>query len=72
MNFEISEHIEYKIKSAENGDANLSMLRSFNRRANNKYNRGVLHGYLLALSVQGVIDNADAIYILDQIDRVEV
>lgn len=70
MDFEINEQIKHKIKvRAEDGNVLLAMLSDFKNRANNRYNRGVLHGYLLALSTQGIIDNADAIDILEQIDR---
>ena len=70
MNFEIYDAIAHRIRvRAENGNEILALLYDFKNRANNRYNRGILHGYLLALSTQGIIDNGDALDILDQLDR---
>ena len=36
------------------------------KRPNNRYNRGILHGFLLALTTEGRLDNDEAIAILDE------
>ena len=71
MDFEISDAMKHKIKvrAEENCDAIFSVLDDFRNRDNSRYTRGIVHGYLLALLTQGIIDNDDAIDILDQLDR---
>ena len=69
MNVKISERIVQKIRLAKDGEAILAMLIDLTKRENNRYRRGIIHGYLLALTVQGIIDNEDALEILDQIDK---
>ena len=73
MTFEITETIKHKIKvrAEEKCDAIFSVLEDFKNRYNNRYTRCVIHGYLLALSTQGIIDNDDALDILEQIKRTE-
>ena len=39
------------------------------RRPNNEYNRGILHGFLLALTTEGRLDNYEAIDILEEFGR---
>lgn len=39
------------------------------QRPNNEYNRGVLHGFLLAMNTQGKIDNYEAVEILEEFGR---
>lgn len=69
MNIKIREDILNKIREAQDGEAIIATLINLGKRANNPYNRGIVHGYLLNLTVQGIIDNADALDILDQIER---
>lgn len=41
------------------------------QRPNNEYNRGILHGFLLALMTEGKIDNNEALEILAEFGRKE-
>jgi len=36
------------------------------KRPNNEYNRGILHGFLLALATEGKIDTYEAMDILEE------
>lgn len=39
------------------------------QRPNNEYNRGILHGFLLALTTEGRLDTYEAIDILEEFGR---
>lgn len=69
VNIEISEAIIAKIRSELDGEAVLAKLIELSKRTNTEYHRGILHGYLLALNLTGVITLDDAMDILDQIVR---
>lgn len=68
MIVKLSQLVLDKIRRAKDGEAIVAMLIDLIKRENNRYRRGILHGYLLALTVQGIINNDDALGILDQID----
>lgn len=40
-------------------------------RPNNKYNRGILHGFLLALTTEGRLDDNEAIELLEKFGEKE-
>lgn len=69
MDIKIRKDILNKIREAEDGEALAERLQDFKKRPNIEYTRGILHGFLLALTVQGIIDNADALEILEQLAR---
>ena len=39
------------------------------QRPNNEYNRGILHGFLLALTTEGKLDNYEAVDVLEEFGR---
>lgn len=39
------------------------------QRPNNEYNRGILHGFLLALTTEGKLDNYEAFELLEEFGR---
>ena len=69
MNIKIDEAIIAKIKQVKHSVAILNMLDIITKRPNTEYNRGVVHGYLLTLSTEGIIGGDDALSILEQIER---
>lgn len=69
VNIEISEAIRAKIRSELDGEAIFAKLLELSKRTNTEYHRGILHGYLLALNLMGIITRDDALDILDQIER---
>ena len=69
MKITVREDILNKIREAQDGEVIIAMLINLGNRANTPYNRGIVHGYLLTLTVQGIIDSSDALDILGQIER---
>ena len=69
MNIKIKESTLEKIRSVEFGSCIEEMLLDITGRNNDTYNRGIVHGYLLALTVADVITSDEALEILDQIER---
>ena len=66
MTVKIDEQVWEKIKSSPNGVERAIALKYIIGKTNNSYNRGILHGFLLALTTDGVISNYEAISILEQ------
>lgn len=69
MNIKINESTLEKIRSVAYGSCLEEMLLDITSRNNDTYNRGIIHGYLLTLTVTDVITTGDALDILDQIER---
>ena len=69
INIKIRQSVADKIKRKKNGQELLDRLILQSEKVNNRYNRGVLHGYLLVLTIQDIISNDEAVEILDQIDK---
>ena len=65
----INKQIQDSIRNSKDGEATLAMLIQITRRPNTEYNRGIIHGYLFALTTQGIINNSEAIALLEQIER---
>ena len=66
MTVKIDEQIWKKIKNSPNGVERALALEHIIGKVNNCYNRGTLHGFLLALTTDDVISNYEAISILEQ------
>ena len=66
MTVKIDEQIWEKIKNSPNGIERAITLKYIIGKVDTKYNRGTLHGFLLALTTDGVISNYEAISILEQ------
>lgn len=61
----IREEILTKVGKGKNGKEVVNKLTELaGRTPTDAYNRGILHGFLLALSLKGIIDNEDALDIL--------
>ena len=67
MDIKIRESTLEKIRTLKYGSAVEVMLSDIISRPNTTYNRGILHGYLLALTTEDIIDSDDAMAIFDQI-----
>ena len=71
MTIKIRPSVIQKIRKARNGELVMEKLQNFSDRPNNQYTRGILHGYLLCLTMQNVLSKADAIEILDSVQEVD-
>lgn len=69
MQLKISSSVIKKIMNSPNGRVVADELCGFSKRSNNRYTRGMLHGYLLCLTMQGVIEKREALEILEQLQE---
>ena len=69
INIKIRQSVADKIKRKKNCQELLDRLVLQSEKVNNRYNRGVLHGYLLVLAIQNIISNDEAAEMLDQVDH---
>lgn len=69
MQISIRPEVLEKITKARRGKVVAEKLQEFSDRPNNQYTRGILHGYLLCLTTEGIITKDDAVEILDSVQQ---